>query len=138
MSEAAKSNWKVWALVAVLLAVWAVYTVNSRMAGNIVLADKFDPNLPTVMELGASWCPACRSMKPVMKKLQDGYTGFNVKYVDVEKDTATATKYDVTYIPVIVFMDARGTTLHSQVGAMSKGHILEKWKELGVSTAEAR
>jgi thioredoxin-like negative regulator of GroEL len=130
-----KRNWKTVAIVAVLAAVWGGYMLRDWMAGNVVLAETFDANVPTLMELGASWCPACRAMKPVMKRLQDGYAGFNVKYVDVENDTGMAVRYEVSTIPVIVFVSPKGTTLYSQVGGMSKSEVLAKWKELGVGTS---
>jgi thiol-disulfide isomerase/thioredoxin len=120
----------------VVLVVWGGLTLKDRMAGNVVLAEKFDPALPTIMELGASWCPPCKATKSVLKNLQDNYAGFNVKYVDVEQNAEMARRYQVSSIPVIVFMDAGGATLFSEVGYMSKGDVLAKWKELGVSVSE--
>jgi thiol-disulfide isomerase/thioredoxin len=131
-----KKNWKMIALIAVLLAVWAGIMFKNWHEGHVVLSDKFDPALPTLMELGTSWCPGCRTMKPVMKDLQDSYGGFNVKYVDVDANEAMAAKYEVNVIPLIVFLDPQGKTLYKQEGTMSRAAILEKWKQFGVEPKE--
>jgi thiol-disulfide isomerase/thioredoxin len=131
---AMKKNWKILALIAALLAVWAGMMLKNWHAGHIVLSDKFDPALPTLMELGTSWCPGCRAMKPVMKDLQDNYGGFNVKYVDVEANDAEAARYAVDVIPLIVFVSQDGTALYKHEGTMSKADILAKWKELGTES----
>jgi thioredoxin 1 len=125
-----------WGLIALAFA--GVLLMRFRPSAHVELADIYDANLPTMMELGASWCPPCRAIKPVMKDLQDNYSGFNVRYVDVEQDAATARKYNVSAIPVIVFMDAAGNTLHTQVGYISKNSVLARWEQLGVEVTKIR
>ncbi len=133
----ANKNSSIWWIV-ISLAIAAAIVLRFRPTSHVTLAEIYDSNLPTLMELGASWCPPCRAMKPVLKDLQDNYSGINVRYVDVEEDTSTARKYNVSAIPVIVFLDSAGNTLHTQVGYMSKSSILERWKEFGVSVAEIK
>ena len=133
-----KNNQKFMWWVLIALAFAGALAIRFRPAAHVELADTYDANLPTLMELGASWCPPCRAMKPVLKDLQDNYTGFNVRYVDVEKDVATARKYNVSSIPVMVFMDNAGTTLYQQVGYMPTSSILARWRELGVDTTRSK
>jgi len=133
-----KSNQRLvwWVLIALAFA--GAMVMRFRPSAHVELADTYDANLPTLMELGASWCPPCRAMKPVLKDLQDNYRGFNVRYVDVEEDVATARKYNVSSIPVMVFVDNAGTTLHQHVGYMPKSSILAMWRELGVDTTRGK
>ena len=129
-----KQNTMLWVLV--LLLVVAGVAIRFRPAAHVELSEIHDANLPTLLELGASWCPPCKAMKPVLAELQGDYRGFNVRYVDVEKDAATARKYNVSGIPLIVFLDAEGNTLQTQVGYMSRDKILSTWGQLGVDVTK--
>ncbi len=87
---------------------------------------------PVLLVLGAQRCPACREMKPVMKKLQSGYgKKFKIQYIDVDKDTATSSKYGIRAIPTLIFNDPGGRELYRHVGYCSERDILKLWEQLG-------
>ena len=76
--------------------------------------------------------PVLGKMKPVMKKLQSGYVEkFIIQYVDVDKDTATASKYGIRAIPTLIFTDPGGRELYRHVGYSSEQDILKLWNQLG-------
>jgi thioredoxin 1 len=87
---------------------------------------------PVLLVLGADRCPACREMTPVMKKLQSQYgKKFSIQYVDVDKETATASKYGIRAIPTLIFSDPGGGELYRHVGYCSEQDILKLWGQLG-------
>ncbi|MHC4216782.1 MAG: thioredoxin family protein [Planctomycetota bacterium] len=87
---------------------------------------------PVLLVLGAQRCPACREMKPVMKKLQSGYgKKFKTQYVDVDKNTAMASKYGIRAIPTLIFNDPGGQELYRHVGYCSDQDVVKLWGQLG-------
>ncbi len=89
--------------------------------------------LPTLLDLGAGKCIPCRMMVPVLDELEKKYSGkFNVKFIDVHKDSDSAEKWRIRSIPTQIFLDARGKELYRHIGFISGEDILARWKELGV------
>ena len=89
--------------------------------------------LPVILELGSRYCPECMAMKPVLKDIDQKYSGdFAVAYIDAQANPQAARKYNVNVIPVIIFMDKEGNKLHRQTGYMSEEQIIQKWKGLGI------
>lgn len=65
----------------------------------------------------ASWCSACRQMKPVVDRLR--LEGFPIRQVDVDRDPATARRFGVTALPTFVVVD-QGKPPRRVVGATSE------------------
>ncbi|MHB9036100.1 MAG: thioredoxin family protein [Armatimonadota bacterium] len=87
------------------------------------------------MEIGAEWCGPCRSMKPIIEALKKEYKG-KVEFVaiDIDKDKAAASKYNVSAIPVqLIFQNDKQMFRH--VGSISKEDIVAQFKKLGVTPA---
>lgn len=90
--------------------------------------------LPTLIELGAGKCAACKAMVPILERLEEDYAGrFNVQSIDVIEDKWAADAFRVRVIPVQVFTDAQGNELFRHEGFYAREDILAKWKELGYS-----
>ena len=72
---------------------------------------------PVFLKIGAIWCPACRSMKPILEKLAVEYGGnATIASVDVDKDPELAEYFGVKTIPdscVIVGIE-NGTYIYMQ------------------------
>lgn len=62
-----------------------------------------------LVDFGASWCPPCKQMEPVLKNLQDNNAGkFTLLKVDGGRDQNLVQEYKVTALPVfIVFKDGK-------------------------------
>lgn len=72
--------------------------LDAALAGKTVLVD-----------FGATWCPPCKKMEPVIKTLQTNHPNlFELVKVDGGKDLDLLKKYSVTALPVfIVFKNGR-------------------------------
>jgi thioredoxin 1 len=87
---------------------------------------------PILVDFGANNCVPCRQMRPILKELGQEYAGkAEVLVIDVYKYQGLAREYKVSLIPTLVFFDAKGKEVFRQMGAMEKGKITEKFKEIG-------
>ena len=65
---------------------------DAALAGKTVLVD-----------FGATWCPPCKKMEPVIQSLQTSHAGkFTLVKVDGGKDLDLLQKYSVTVLPVLI------------------------------------
>ncbi|MEO6547926.1 MAG: thioredoxin domain-containing protein [Ferruginibacter sp.] len=56
-----------------------------------------------LVDFGAVWCPPCKKMEPVLKKLLQDFPGkITLVKVDAEKDEEILKKYNVTALPVFI------------------------------------
>ena len=57
-------------------------------------------NGPVFLKMGSIWCPACRSMKPILEKLAAEYGGkATIASIDVDKSPELAEYFGVEGIP---------------------------------------
>lgn len=49
---------------------------------------------------GASWCPQCKAMMPIVKELQS--EGYQIEIKDADKDGLTLANLDIMSIPVFL------------------------------------
>lgn len=81
-----------------------------------------------LVDFGASWCPPCRQMEPVLKKLTENNTGkFTLLKVDGGRDQDILQAYNVTALPVfIVFKD--GKQVWRKEGIATEKEIADQFK----------
>ena len=80
----------------------------------------------TFIELGSVKCIPCRMMQPVMKAIEQKYSGqVQVVFYDVwqEDQRAYAEKYRIRLIPTQVFLDQKGRELMRHEGFLPEKEI---------------
>ncbi|MET9224662.1 thioredoxin domain-containing protein [Lentzea sp. NPDC003310] len=56
-----------------------------------------------VLDFGATWCPPCRQLKPVIERLAAQYNGrFLLGEVDVDVSRDLSSRYRIQYLPTLV------------------------------------
>jgi thioredoxin 1 len=123
----------------IALAVPALLSVMIAGSGSLALASEvpevsqanFDKEVlasdkPVVVDFFATWCPPCRRMAPVMESLSKGY-GDKVSFlrVDVDKNPALASKYNIDGIPAIKIFK-NGKLVDSSVGLAPKEDLSDR------------
>ncbi|MGI6512223.1 MAG: thioredoxin [Catenisphaera adipataccumulans] len=97
------------------------YTFTQENFSNEVLGSK----QPVLIDFYADWCPPCKMMGPIVRKLADKYDGkVKIGKVNSDQQPELARQFGVMSIPNFVFIKD-GKLVDQVVGAMPQ-HVLEQ------------
>lgn len=83
--------------------------------------------LPTVVEFGASSCTTCRNMKPILEATALQLQGrAHVVVIDLNKDYAAASQFNIRMMPTQVFFAADGRETGRHLGGMTQTEIVQR------------
>lgn len=92
---------------------------NEKQFDEIVNADT-----PSVIVFSAEWCGGCKALKEPFQKVVDNSAFKDVTFakVDVDKNNALSKRYNIRYLPTILFMQS-GQKKHEIIGRESEQTI---------------
>ena len=102
------------------------------MSDNVIHATDADFNqqvlesdVPVLVDFWAPWCGPCRMIAPALDQLATEYAGkAKVVKVDIDQNQATALKYHVRSIPMLLVFK-NGQIQGTQVGAVGKPQLAQ-------------
>ncbi len=74
----------------------------------------------TIVQFGSRGCPACRTIQPLMEKLQA--EGWAIRYIDTERDPLTAERFHVLQLPTLIVVE-RGSEVDRIVGSLPDAQL---------------
>ncbi len=96
-------------------------TVDDATFATDVLTSK----TPVLVEFGASWCPPCRMIAPILDEIAGERAGqLEIRSIDVDANPLTQTQYGVMSLPTMLLF-VGGTPVRQVIGFMSKGRLLQ-------------
>ena len=82
-----------------------------------------ESDVPVLVDFWAPWCGPCRMIAPSLDQLATEYAGkAKVVKVDIDQNQATALKYHVRSIPMLLVFK-NGQVEATQVGAVGKAQL---------------
>ena len=79
-------------------------------------AEVLAADVPVLVEFGATWCPPCRALEPVLCGLaKEGAGRWKVAAVDMDESPTLAAKYSVRGAPTVVLF-SRGVEVGRHLG----------------------
>jgi len=85
---------------------------------------------PLVVEFGATWCPPCKQLEPVLGELAERFRGrVHVVSINIESDPQMAARFHVRSVPTLLAL-RDGQVVASQVGFGRRAPVLSLFEEL--------
>ncbi len=79
---------------------------------------------PVLVDFFAKWCGPCKMMSPILKEVKDTLQDkVAILKIDVDKNQAIATKYQVRGVPTLIIYKA-GKQVWRQSGVVQKNELI--------------
>ncbi len=89
--------------------------------------------LPSITMLSTKTCPACEQMMRVLDELKTKYgNSIEASLIYLEEHPDIAKKYDVRYVPMLIFKNANGQEIAREIGYKPLKNVLEVFRKAGV------
>lgn len=76
--------------------------------------DKSD--LPVLVDFGATWCPPCKMIAPIIERIAKEYDGkLRIYEVNTDNDPGLAQRFGITGVPTLIFFK-KGEPVKTVVG----------------------
>ena len=96
----------------------------------IMSASSAFADLPSVTMLSTHTCPACIQMERVLHNAKIQYADkFTTAHIYLEENPAIARKYNVRYVPTLIFRDASGKEIAQKIGFMPLPEVIKVFEE---------
>ncbi len=93
-------------------------------------------DLPVLVNTGIESCPPCHLMASSLLELHRDYGHvFLTFYYDIKKEPGALATFLIRTVPTQIFYSAEGEELHRNEGFLSKAHLLDIWRDIGLDIA---
>ncbi len=78
-----------------------------------------------ILKFGAIWCTECIVMKPMWQEIEKELPELKTEYHDADENPEIIKKYNITNLPVFIFLDKDGNEFLRLKGVQNKKDLLE-------------
>ncbi|WP_423215755.1 thioredoxin [Streptococcus equinus] len=80
----------------------------------------------TLVDFGATWCPPCQVMEPIIEELSEDFSGrASVSKVDVDESPELAQQFNIRSIPTVILFK-NGKPVDATLGVQAKKVLSDK------------
>lgn len=99
----------------------------------VVMASVFAARVPVMLQFGKSWCPTCKSTKPILDSVARAYSGKAlIVPVDVEVNKDLVRDFSIRLIPTQIFLQPDRTQFFRHEGILQEHQIRDVLGQMGV------
>ena len=88
-----------------------------------------ESEVPVLVDFTAPWCAPCRVMAPVLAELAGEREDLRIVQVDVDREPAAATRYEILSMPTLVLLRG-GQPVLRLVGARPRRRLRQELAEV--------
>ena len=79
---------------------------------------------PVLVDFFATWCGPCKMIAPILEKIGNERTDFDVAKVNIDESLELATRYDIQVVPTMLLFK-NGNVIATTAGAMPETEIIK-------------
>lgn len=84
-----------------------------------------EANQPVLVDFGATWCPPCKMLEPIIEELAEDFEGkVKIGKIDVDQNKKYAVQYKVQSIPTLILFK-NGEAVETLMGLQQKDKLAE-------------
>jgi thiol-disulfide isomerase/thioredoxin len=88
---------------------------------------------PVIADFGLGFCMQCKMQAETLERIRKAYGGkVTIRMVNAGKEQALMSRYEVTLVPTLLFLDASGNVVLKKVGPMGYDAIRDQLSRMGV------
>ena len=88
-------------------------------------ADVLESKQPVLVDFWASWCPPCKMVDPILKKLAKEFEGrVKIAKINVDKNPSISNRFDISGVPTFILF-RNGEIVNQAVGARTDTQLRE-------------
>jgi thioredoxin 1 len=81
--------------------------------------DVIESEIPVLVEFGASWCPPCRMLAPILEEIAAEHEDLRIVKLNIDDNQQTAAAFEVLSIPTMILFRG-GEPVKKVIGAYPK------------------
>ena len=78
-----------------------------------------------ILKFGAVWCLQCLVMRPVWEEIEAEIRELETEYFDIDENPEVKEKYNITDVPIFIFLDKNGKEILRLEGLQNKEELVK-------------
>ena len=89
---------------------------------------------PYFLEIGSDSCRSCIIMGKLLYKVKQRHQGYQIAFINVQKERHVAQELQVRMIPTQIIYDKKGSEVYRHIGPLGTDELLGLFKKYGFAS----